>query len=35
MKVNFDKDGNFTGVTQGKTNYSVDEWNKRVQEGFK
>lgn len=35
MKVNFDKDGNFTGVTQGKANYSVDEWNKSVQEGFK
>jgi RHS repeat-associated protein len=35
MKVKFDKDGNFSGVTQGKTNYSVGEWNKRVQEGFK
>jgi RHS repeat-associated protein len=35
MQVNFDKNGNFTGVTQGGTNYSVSDWNKRVQEGFK
>lgn len=35
MKVSFDKKGNFTGVTQGGTNYSVSDWNKKVQEDFK
>lgn len=35
MQVNFDNKGNFTGVTQGKTNYSVSDWNKKVQEDFK
>ena len=35
MQVNFDKKGNFIGVTQGDKIYSVSEWNKRVQEGFK
>jgi hypothetical protein len=34
MQVNFDNKGNFTGVTQGKTTYSVSDWNKKVQEGF-
>ncbi|MEJ5996009.1 DUF6443 domain-containing protein [Pedobacter sp. Du54] len=34
MQIYFDKDGNFTGVRQGKTNYTVDEWNKKVQEEF-
>ena len=34
MQVNFDNKGNFTGVTQGNTNYSVSDWNKKVQEGF-
>ncbi len=35
MQVSFDKKGNFTGVTQGGTNYSVSDWNKKVQEDFK
>lgn len=34
MQVQFDKEGNFTGVRQGKNNYTVDEWNKKVQEDF-
>jgi hypothetical protein len=34
MKVNIDNKGNFTGVTQGKNTYTVDDWNKRVQDGF-
>lgn len=35
IKVNFDKKGNFTGVTQGNKTYSVSDWNKKVQEDFK
>jgi hypothetical protein len=35
MQVKFDDKGNFTGVQQGKTTYSVTDWNKKVQEGFK
>lgn len=35
MQVQFDKDGNFTGVTQGKDKYTVDQWNKKVQGDFK
>jgi len=34
MQVRFDNDGNFTGVKQGKTTYSVDDWNKKVQTEF-
>ena len=34
MQVQFDNDGNFTGVKQGKTTYSVDDWNKKVQTEF-
>lgn len=34
MQVQFDKDGNFTGVKQGKTTYSVEDWNKKVQTDF-
>ncbi len=34
MQVNFDSKGNFTGVRQGDINYSVSDWNKKVQEGF-
>jgi len=34
MQVLFDKEGKFTGVRQGKNNYTVDEWNKKVQEDF-
>ena len=34
MKIMFDSDGNFTGVRQGKQTYSVEEWNKRVQDDF-
>ena len=34
MTVNIDKNGNFTGVTQGDKTYSVKEWNSMVQEQF-
>jgi len=34
MQVGIDKSGNFTGVTQNGTNYSVGDWNKRVQDNF-
>ncbi|MBK8484761.1 MAG: hypothetical protein IPL31_10575 [Saprospiraceae bacterium] len=35
MQIKFDDKGNFTGVQQGKTTYSVGDWNKKVQEDFK
>lgn len=28
LTVRTDKDGNFTGVSVGKTNYTINEWNK-------
>ena len=28
LTVRTDKDGNFTGVSIGKTNYTISEWNK-------
>lgn len=34
MQIQFDKKGNFTGVKQGDTTYSVKEWNKKVQTSF-
>lgn len=34
MTINFDKDGNFTSVTQGDKTYGVEDWNKRVSDGF-
>lgn len=34
MMVNIDKNGNFTGVTQGNKTYTVKEWNKHVQDTF-
>lgn len=34
MNVQFDSNGNFMEVKQGKTTYSVEDWNKKVQEGF-
>jgi hypothetical protein len=35
IQVQFDSKGNFTGVQQGDKKYTVDEWNKYVQGGFK
>lgn len=35
FSISTDKKGNFTGVQQGKTTYSVGDWNKKVQEDFK
>ena len=34
MQVMFDNDGNFTGVKHDGNNYSVESWNKKVQEDF-
>jgi len=34
MQIKFDSKGNFTGVQQGDKTYSVDDWNKKVQEDF-
>ena len=34
LTIQFDKAGNFTGVKQGDTTYSVADWNKKVQEEF-
>ena len=34
MQVNIDKNGNFTGVTQGDKTYTVKQWNTHVQETF-
>ena len=34
MQVNIDSKGNFTGVTQGDKTYTVQEWNKHVQDTF-
>ena len=31
MQIQIDKSGNFTGVKQGKTTYSVADWNKKVE----
>jgi RHS repeat-associated protein len=35
IQIQFDSKGNFTGVQQGDKKYSVDDWNKYVQDGFK
>jgi hypothetical protein len=35
MQVMIDKNGNFTGVKQGENTYTIEEWNKHVQEKFK
>ncbi|MEX2345023.1 MAG: hypothetical protein WD604_05375 [Balneolaceae bacterium] len=34
MQIQFDDKGNFTGVTYDGKDYMIDEWNRRVQEGF-
>ncbi|WP_306352569.1 RHS repeat domain-containing protein, partial [Flavobacterium sp. '19STA2R22 D10 B1'] len=34
MIINIDKSGNFTGVSQGDKNYTVDEWNNQVKKSF-
>ncbi len=34
MQVQFNEKGNFTGVKQGDKSYSVNDWNKHVQESF-
>ena len=34
MQVQFDSNGYFIGVKQGRKTYSVDEWNIRVQKEF-
>lgn len=34
MQVNFDKNGNFTGVSQGRATFSVEAWNKKMMENF-
>jgi hypothetical protein len=34
MQIMFDNKGNFPGVRYDGQVYTVDEWNKRVQEGF-
>jgi len=34
MQVQFNSDGNFTGVKQGDNTYSVEQWNQRVQDSF-
>lgn len=34
MQIRFDDKGNFTGVTHDGKDYTIDEWNTRVQEGF-
>ena len=34
MQVQFDNCGNFTGVKQGETTYTIDDWNKKVQTEF-
>lgn len=34
IQIMFDSDGNFTGVRQGGPTYSVEDWNKHVQDGF-
>ena len=35
MEIIFDEKGNFTGVRQGDKTYSIEEWNKQVQDEFK
>jgi len=30
----FNDKGNFTGVRQGETTYSVGDWNKKIQTDF-
>lgn len=35
IQIQFDKKGNFTGVTSNGQKYSVDEWNNRVSTFFK
>lgn len=35
MHVKFDGKGNFTEVQVGKQNYTIADWNKKVQEDFK
>ncbi len=35
MKVKFDANGNFTGVSQGKKNYTVEQWNEKIEKTFK
>ena len=34
IQVKFNENGNFIGVQQGNKKYSVEDWNKKVQEGF-
>jgi RHS repeat-associated protein len=34
MMINVDKNGNFTGVTQGDKTYTVKEWNQKVKDEF-
>ncbi len=34
IKIKFDEKGNFTGVSRYGIDYSVDDWNKKVQNGF-
>ncbi|OHX65790.1 hypothetical protein [Flammeovirga pacifica] len=34
MQIMFNDKGNFTGVRQGETTYSVEDWNKKVQTDF-
>jgi len=34
MQIMFNDKGNFTGVKQGETTYSVKDWNKKVQTDF-
>jgi RHS repeat-associated protein len=35
IQIQFDSKGNFTGVQQGDKKYSVNEWNKFIQDAFK
>ena len=34
MQIMFNSEGNFTGVREGDQTYTVDEWNKRIQDEF-
>jgi hypothetical protein len=34
IQIRFDKKGNFTAVIEGDKTYTVEQWNKRVQNQF-
>ncbi|MEO1559036.1 MAG: hypothetical protein AAFS12_05165 [Cyanobacteria bacterium J06632_19] len=34
IQIHIDKDGNFTGVTSGNKDYTVEEWNNQVKAQF-